>query len=323
MKNITYILGIMVFLLMACGSVPASRPNLTYYVNAYGNDNNNGTTEDAPFKTLQKAIEMASVTSIKKITVIGTIQGNTTTENITPVTSRRIVKVMDGRSSGNLSPIQFGIALLDGSYDAHHPGEILITGKPDATTEEKAVLTNSGIILEVLNHVIRLEYLEITGSNECAILVARGDLTLGRGVKVTKNKVHGIYIHRGFLIMRDDAEVSYNEGVDNVGIYLENGSVGILLNNSAVTYNVASNNGGGIALSGSTLIMRNNSTVSNNTAGNGGGGIITYTDNSNSYYRQITITDNAKITNNTAKLGGGILLQNRLILQGFAQITNN
>jgi hypothetical protein len=333
------------FVLAGCGSGPKAVAPApvdltgvsTYYVQADGDDKNAGISEDAPFKTLQRALEAAAKTPVKKITVIGTLVGNTTIEDADPTVNRPI-KYMDATGGQNFAEVlknQVGVATVEGSLDEPDPDEITITGKPDASGAERAVLTlanNDEGILNVFGSTVRLEHIEISGLNTTkeisAISVVAGSLTLGKGAKVTKNisgNMPGIYVLvRGLVIMRDDAEISHNEGAHNVGVYLESGSVIAMFDNALITGNKATTgNGGGVALSGSSLIMYGNSTVSGNSAGNGGGGIVTFPDTENGYISQITMEDNAVISGNTAKMGGGILLQDKLILQGNAKIVEN
>lgn len=330
MKRIlTAVLGLSILVFAACASKkPAEiksddKPVLTvvtsYYVSADGNDKNDGISEETPFKTLDKALEMASKSVVKKITVIGTLRGNASTEHLEPAIPRNIDKQTENDS--------IGTAQFHGDYKDQNPFEILITGKTGANGRERAVLTSAARpALAVLCSVIRLENIEVSGCKDGTVIVAYGDLTLGKGARITGNSSRvgsGVYVHRGTFIMCDDAQVTNNEGVDNVGIYLENGSVGVLLNNAIVADNKAKNNGGGIALSGSTLILKDNAIVTSNSAGNAGGGIITYTDKENGFFSQIIISDNARVEKNSAKTGGGILLQDKLILQDTARITEN
>jgi hypothetical protein len=77
------------FVLAGCASGPkAAAPDLTgvtsYYVRADGNDKNAGISGDAPFKTLQRTLEAAAKTPVKKVTVIGTLAGNTTIQAADP-----------------------------------------------------------------------------------------------------------------------------------------------------------------------------------------------------------------------------------------------
>ena len=340
---VTGVLLVTWFVLAGCGSSPAASAPVdltgvtSYYVRADGDDKNAGTSEAAPFKTLQRAVDAAANTPVKKITVVGTLVGYTKIEKADP-TVKKLIKIMDATGGQDLAEVlknQVGVATVEGSLDEPDPDEILITGKPDASGAERAVLASpapanpSDYTLTVIDSTVRLEHIEISGlnttKNGSAVFVA-GTLTLAKGAKVTKNisRVRGIRAIWGLVIMRDNAEVSHNEGEDSAGVYLERGSVMAMFDKALITGNKAiSGNGGGVALSGSTLLMNDNSSISGNSAGNAGGGIITFTDTENGYISQITMQDNAVISGNTAKMGGGILLQDKLILQGNAKIIEN
>jgi hypothetical protein len=304
----------------------------SYYVRADGSDANAGTSETAPFKTLAKAVEEAAKTQVKKITVIGTLAGNTQIEKTDPTENipKKYMDATGGQDIAEVLDARIGVATIDWSLDERDPDEILITGKPDASGAERAVLTpedHDKPILTILSSTVRLEHIEISGQKSVksalfAIAVS-GTLTLAQGARITKNIGGGIWGHLGVVIMRDDAEVSYNEGRDNVGVYLERGSVMVMFDKSRVTGNKAANNGGGVAMEGSSLLMYGSSSISGNSAGNGGGGIITFTDTKNGYISQITMSGNGVIQGNTAKIGGGILLQDRLIMNDKTQIIEN
>jgi hypothetical protein len=324
--------------LVGCASSPAT-PDLTgvtsYYVRANGNDRNAGISEEEPFRTLTRAVEVAAKTPVKKITVIGKLEESVRIEDTDP-TIRQITKIMDATGTDDFAAVlaaNVGIAQIQGVYDEPDPDEILITGKPGATGAEKAVLTttdNKNILL-ILDSTIRLEYIEIGGitinSGDPAVVVGGGRLTLAKGTKIINttslDPLAGIAVIEGLLVMCDDAEVSGNVAKDNVGIYLDD-SVLYMRDNAIVTGNRATTgNGGGIALSGSTLDMRDNALVTNNSAGNAGGGIITFTDTEGGFTSLIRMSGNARVTKNTAKVGGGILLQDRLEMSGNAQVTGN
>ncbi|MDR1230403.1 MAG: hypothetical protein LBK61_03255 [Spirochaetaceae bacterium] len=332
-------------LVAGCGSSPkAAAPDLTgvssYYVRADGDDQNAGTSEAAPFKTLQRAVEAAAKTSVKKITVIGTLNGSATIKNANPpVLSTEIdyevtVLEQNGQRTSIVDTTKPATIKIKGSYDEHDPGEILITGKPGAAGTENAVLTDTGNtdnILLIESASVRLENIEISGFNSTnsrsrCIRIRSGVLTLGQNAKITGNTgIIGIHaINQSVVIMRNNAEVSRNEGPGHTGVYLESGSAMVMLDDAAIRGNKATaHNGGGVGMQSSTLIMRGNSTISGNSAGNAGGGIVTFPDTKNGYISQITMEDNAVISGNTAKLGGGILLQDKLILRDNAKIIEN
>jgi hypothetical protein len=329
------------FLLAGCGSSPkATAPDLTgvstYYVRADGDDKNAGTSEAAPFKTLQRAVDTAAKTQVKKITVIGTLTGNTTIKDADP-TVKKITKVLDATGGQDIAEVlknQTGVLTVEGSFDDPDPEEILITGKPDASGAERAVLVppanNKNAALSIVKSTVRLEHIEVNGLNKSGISVIAGTLTLAKGAKVTKcggEQVSAIFAMLGsVVVMRDDAEVSGNEtngdDADGAGVLLM-GSVMVMFDNALITGNKTAGNGGGVMLGGASLIMCGNSAISGNSADNGGGGVITLTNPENGDVSQITMEDNAVISGNTAKFGGGILLQDKLILQDNAQIIKN
>ncbi|MDR1229954.1 MAG: hypothetical protein LBK61_00990 [Spirochaetaceae bacterium] len=310
----------------------------TYYVRADGNDKNAGTSEKKPFKTLQRAVEAAAKTSVKKITVIGTIVGNTMIKDADP-TRKKLAKMMDatgGQDIAQLLANPTGVLSVQGSLDEPDPEEILITGKPDATGEERAVLVppanNEGMTLGIVMSTVRLEHIEIGGLNKSGVTVLAGVLTLAQGAKVAKGSGENVSAISALLssvvIMRDDAEISNNEtsgnGADGAGVMLM-ASVMAMFDNALITGNKTTGNGGGIMLAGASLNMYGNSAISGNSAGNGGGGIIAvpYTEDEDRYNSQITMEDNAVISGNTARMGGGVLLLDKLILRDNAKIIEN
>lgn len=341
MKKIALVLGIVALLFAACGSAPSSKaPDLTevtsYYVRANGNDSNTGTSEDKPFKTLAKAVQVALSTKVKKITVIGKLDETTTIKNtVKPTLSAvvdypvREVKTPDGKTTIYVDSTKPFIK-INGSYDEPDPNEILITGKPGASDKEKAILTNSknaDNILRIENATVRLENIEVSGfvstnSRSRCIRVWTGVLILGQGAKVINNKVTGVQaIDNGVVIMRDNAEVSNNQDdLGNTGVYLETRSIMVMLDNTVIKGNKAlgKSSGGGVAITKATLIMRGNATISNNSSDNFGGGIIVYDGEGH-----VEMYDNTTITGNTAKIGGGVALVGVLEMNDSSKITNN
>jgi hypothetical protein len=325
---------VMGFVLAGCGSSPvaAAAPDsagiTSYYVRADGNDANTGTSEAAPFKTLVKAVEAAAKTPVKKITVIGTLAGNTIikeTDKTVGEITKYIKKIGD----------KIGYAGIDWSVDESDPDEILITGKPDASGAERAVLTpvshDSGI-LNISTSTIRLEHIEISGLKTTkaitAVMIVNGTLTLARGASVTKNEGGGLFANRSVVVMRDNAEVSDNEGPYMVGINPGKGSVLIMRDTSRVTGNkVTSGNGGGVGLVGASLLMQDNAEISGNTAEKGGGaGVFAVVDAKNGFTSRITMSGKSLVSWNTAaaQAGGGVvLIGSTLLMQDYAAVTGN
>lgn len=86
----------------------------SYYVSAQGNDEtNNGRTEATAFRTLRKAIEVASKGIIKRITIIGTL--NQASENSSTMFTKAVFFI-----------------------EYNEEDELFITGKENASGKEKA-----------------------------------------------------------------------------------------------------------------------------------------------------------------------------------------
>jgi hypothetical protein len=233
--------------------------NRSYYVRADGNDNNNGRSETAPLKTLQKALSLSSQGAVKTITVIGKIEG------------------------GVINDIQV-------STDA----EIFITGKVDASDEEKAVLGALSIRGNKIH--FRFENIAIIGDYYGkALAISGASIKIGAGVKISSQKdndSNGILLDMGATFVMDDGEISGNT---RSGVSIMNRCT-FTMNGGIISQNGHGklDRGGGISNMGTVVI--NGGTITNNTAKNGGG-ILNY--------GTLTINDGS-ITQNKAEYGAGI-----------------
>jgi len=240
----------------------------TWYVKETGRNSNNGISEETAFKTLEKAIKQASKTSIKTIIVIGTITSKTIVDTYT--------------------------------FD----DEILITGKPDATEAEQAVVRSSIGLSGILNgkfkpSAIKLEHITLNGNGtqfKYALLqVTEGaKITLGTGAKVINNNASyggGVWAGNGAtFVMESDAEISGNKANYGGGVYIYNATF-IMKDDAVIKDNSADRSGGGVcAVDGSKVEMSGNAAIQNNRASAEGGGI----DISNSTFTQNTgtVSDN-------------------------------
>jgi predicted outer membrane repeat protein len=275
-------------------------PPRSYYVWADGDNENNGRSEDQPFKTLQKAVDAAKMGVIKRITVLGKINS--------------------------------GAVIEDAGTD-----EILITGKPDAAEGEKAEITYD---ITIRNAKVRFTYVSITSSRwglelegksnnitlgagalVSYIYVRCEDTTLtmtddarisGKGIGSTSNA--GSYPLR--LTMLDNAEISGN--TDGGGILYWDNLTLIMSGNARIVNNTTTGSGGGIRANGNlTLTMSDNAEISGNTAKGEGGGIYAG--------GKLTINGNGgKISGNTAKNGGGVFAAgSEVSMAGKTTITGN
>lgn len=268
----------------------------SYYVSQNGNDDtNNGRSEEAPFASISKAIEMAEKGAVKKITVIGRIN--------------------------ELSRIYY-----EGTT------EILICGKiVSAENEQAAILApkNKNESALVINGKgkLRIENIKILGGvedsytpsgwYEPAVVIEDTQVTLGDGVIVTNSGNGGIRITRGVLIMCGNANVHDNYGHLGAGVNLQ-GSKLFMLDNAVISSNHATNTngpdgGGGIYVSSSYgpsfIKIAGNSKIINNTSERNGGGIdFAFITEEWAWIRKtpyLSVEDNASIEDNIAKNNGG------------------
>jgi len=227
----------------------------SYYVRANGNDSNAGTSENAPFATLQKAIDTAVATPVKKITVIGTLNSSVTI-----------------RDSG--------------------AEEILITGKLNAREHEKAVLVVlNQIVLQILgNSKIRLENITLQGKTEANNVISQGIaingaeavVTLANNTLITQfasTDGAGVFLRNGKLYMTGNATIAGNIARSSGGgIYMSSGTL-IMDGNSVIRDNESRSTrridagGGGIFLWSGTIELKGNSLITGNKARVSGGGI--------------------------------------------------
>jgi len=266
----------------------AQTPNTaSYYVRANGNDSNNGTTEATPFMTLAKAVTEASKTNVKKITVIGTLAGQT------------VIK-----DSGT--------------------AEILITGKANASASEKAVLTSSAEKTNTVqitgNSNIKLEYLTLNTSTNMSIIFANGNnvkLTLGKNSVISGNgkdvEIYatyggGVLMVGGTLIMMDNAIVTNCKAHRGGGVAVPEDGKMIMQDNAVISNNYSYIAGGGVYVGDDAVLeLHNNAIIKSNTSSedsfeSGGGGIFVFGGT-------IKLLDNSSVTGNTAPHGGGITMR--------------
>jgi hypothetical protein len=300
----------------------------SYYVAAAGNDTNDGLSEMSAFRTLGKAVELASAGEIKHITVIGVLDNDT--EN---------------------SGAETNVWETDSVFEIVDSGEALITiaGKPGT---EATLRGGDGkrVIIIYGDSNIRFESILITGgdTDEEGGGIFAGDgasIILGKGAVLSGNLADeggGIYLEDGYLTLLQDAAIIDNavftdegggavivEGVffmaDNSRISGNSGG-GLLLIQSEGTMegfaeisdNNCEYNGGGVFAYQSDFTMRGNSQISGNKAGKDGGGI---------WVREggLVVSERAWISVNYAGVdGGGINLEDSsLVLCGYAEVSGN
>ena len=260
------------FFLIACMVYTSVFAQDSVFVSARGNNENSGLTETEPVKTLARAIRIANQNnSINKITVIGTLNTN---------------------SEGMATDVSvFGLTTNN--------REILVTGKPDASRAERAVLSAAGsgkISMTVIGNTrIRFENIEIsgsTGSQNIGLFIS-GDahITLGPGAAVRGNFMGVLVSDNGTLVI-NGGEVRNNtsEGISLVfntnciienGEIRDNGGMGILVANNGVLVmrngTIRSNRDGGVAVIGNGRFTMHDGTITGNRSNRRIGGVFVNT----------------------------------------------
>jgi hypothetical protein len=300
----------------------------SYYVSASGSDTHDGLSEMSAFRTLGKAVELASGGEIKRITVMGVL--NNETENSGAKTSfwetNSVFEVID-------------------SGDA----VITIAGKPGAGATLRGG-DGKRVIFIYGDSSICFENILITGGETDeeggGIFAGDGaDITLAKGTVLSGNFAYeggGMYIEEAYLTLQEDAAIIDNEvstdecggvhAVESVVIMEDNsrisgnsggglllvGSEGTMKDNAVIADNVCEYYGGGVFVYQSDLSMWGNSQISGNVAGKDGGGIWVCEGS-------LMMYENASINGNEAgRDGGGIGLENSsMALWGYAKITGN
>lgn len=268
------IIHLLFFVCAVCTGIFA-QSNTRYYVSASGNTDNTGTSEDSPFSNMNIAIIMAWLsTENVTITVIGTID-----------------MYDQGFTPGN--DIVFNLMDPIGSR------QILITGKPNATGEQRAVLSARGanaiaVAARGSSTNIRFEHIDIiggAGEYPLGIGVLDGaQVTLGSGA-VVRNNVIGVGITEGRLII-DGGEIRNNT---RGGVIV--GEKGIVtMRQGTISNNTTPYNGGGVGINGGGRFTMSGGTITNNRAGMAGGGVFVL---ANGRFDQTGGT----ISNNTAQQG--------------------
>ncbi|MDR1325560.1 MAG: leucine-rich repeat domain-containing protein [Treponema sp.] len=276
------------------GPILPGRSKSMYYVSAQGNDANNGLSEDAPFRTLPKAIEAAATGAVRRITVVGRVEGGFILPNIS--------------------------------------GELLITGKLNATETEKAsIAVSSGLVLQVKGSTkLRLEHIEITGGSTGGIRIDNGAfLTLGTGARVSGNagaNGGGVNIHgqNTTLVMEGNATITGNIANAGGGVFIWESGTLIMKNIATITGNRVIQGlseygrGGGVFMQDAYFIMQNSAEVSGNRTFASGGGLF-------ALRSSVTMRDSAIIQGNRSEIaaGGAYFYKGALIMEGNSEISGN
>ncbi|MDR2048912.1 MAG: hypothetical protein LBP69_05610 [Treponema sp.] len=314
--------SLVLFVFLSCAGTPKAPPPETYYVRADGSDQNDGLSEETPFRSLFKAMTAASKADIKTITLLSSLD------------------VLSEQSSNSER-----VFIIQGT------GEDLITirGK---NSGEKTVLSGAGagrrvILVKGISYIC-FENVEISGGSSAGegggIGIGGGSrVILGRGTIITGNRSETVgggiavapggklYIRGGSVsgnvslgvgggvaavgadtvLVMEGGEIRENKAEGGGGVAVYEGGV-FTLKDGVVSGNQAAIAGGGVVLNrGAALTMEGGGINGNTSAGSGGGVAL---------IDSCTFTMlNGEIANNTGREYGGAVAADHtatLVLQG-------
>jgi len=236
---------------MICAMYGFASSQEIIYVSANGNDNNSGLSETEALKTLFRALSRSEQLNSSKITVLGTLDANSETQYTRD------------------SVFQFSV---------NSDREILITGKPDASGSEKAILSakdSNRSVVSVHKGNIRFEHIEISNANGESTegtgavgIFVFSRATLGQGAVVRDNNGWGILVSNNDAICTiDGGEVRNN---NSTGVFINRGL--LVLKNGTIADNKAGM-GAGVIVAADTKFEMSGGTITKNRATDYTGGV--------------------------------------------------
>jgi hypothetical protein len=289
------------FLLVICIVCAGAFAQETLYVSANGSGLGWEETDPTSFTNAWVYIEMGFA---KKLIIIGTLDINNTNQ--------------DRQAVFDLFDANEGLRAMGGEGYRDALGEILITGKPNASGTERAVLSANGtgksaVRLRYLK--IRFEHIEISGGEKddgfgCGIEIYNdSNVILGQGA-VVRNNQWGIGIIRGTCII-DGGEVRDNK---KLGIAVDENGI-LTMQSGAIRDNRGEGNGGGVYVGSGGRFTMTGGTITGNSATDGGG-VFVRPDG------RFTMTGGTITGNRATRYGGGVCVYGRFDQTG-GTITNN
>jgi hypothetical protein len=277
--KVVFFLVLSVFL--SCAGVPKAAPPETYYVRADGSDQNDGLSEETPFRSLFKAMTATSKTDIKTITLLSSLDvsseqsSNSERVFIIQGTGKDLITIK-GKPGGEravlsgagaerrvilvkgISYVRFENVEISGGSSAGEGGGLGIGGGAQVILGEGAVITGNRS--------------ETVGGG---IAVAPGGKLYIRGASVSGNLSSGVgggvaAVGEGTVLVMESGEIRENKAEGGGGVAVYEGGV-FTLKAGAVSGNHAVIAGGGVVLNRSAaLTMEGGSITGNSSAGSGG-----------------------------------------------------
>ena len=281
------------------------RTNL--YVSNNGNDTNGYGTKEAPYKTLNKAYDSASLTNESTIYVMDDIAPTEPTH----LDEDKDIILTSYSENNTINSIMKTDSFIDTKYEMAHDNYMIVLDKGNLTTRNinlngndlvfigGAITNKSGTTLNLLTETT-ISHFKASGSNGAAVRVN----TSQSAEDIAKLNIDG-------------ATISYNENTqyDGGGIFVSNYN-SFTMKSGNITNNKAKYRGGAILnVSHSSVVILNGS-IQNNSA-NQGGAI---------YTEQASLTiENGNINGNTVTGSGGALFvsNNSIFNMSGGIISNN
>lgn len=282
----------------------ANRLERVYYVSARGNDTqNDGRSEQTPFATLGKALDVARRGTIKTVIVIGYL---TDMEEDNSIRTRTYFSINNNEQ------------------------EILIIGKNSGGIIASGDRYSNSTVINVSGN-FRFANIVIAGGETGIVINSGSNVIFDTGVIITENTGGGsnwLYsprgtgiLNNGNLIIQGDAKIINNStasgnsagGISNNGTLIIKDFVLISGNKAIENRDGGTGQGGGI-LNNGTLTIQDNVVISNNSSVTHGGGI----------YNNGTLNIlGGEILNNNSKTNGGGIYNNGTITMRNGKIYNN
>ncbi|MCL1815926.1 MAG: hypothetical protein FWG27_08940 [Treponema sp.] len=272
-------------LLCSCTTITKNHGSDSYYVYAGGSDRNDGLSEEKPFRSLFKAMAVAVKSSIKTITVIGTL-------DITSEQSSNMERVFFIQGMGK------NTILIRGKKSDADPAVLSADG-----SGRRAVLVRGTV-------PIRFENIEISGgitSGEGGGLgIGPGStVILGPGAVIRNNQSDnvggGVLVFGGSLFI-DGGKISGNRSAVTGGGVAAAGQNCILVFKSGEISNNQAQGGGGVAVYQGSRFTLSGGIIHDNTADMAGGGVMVNQQSS------FTMEGGGVRGNRSSGSGGGIVL---------------
>ena len=297
-----------------CASFKKAPLSDTYYVRADGNDRNDGLSEEKPFRSLFKAMVMANATSIKTITVIGTLDINSeqssNKERVfliqgtgeTPI----LIRGIDSKEPAVLSAegSERRVVLIKGNISIHFENIEISGGITSGEGGGIGIGPGSSVTLGTGSVICNNSSKNIGGG----ILIAPGGSLLINGGKILNNQsevVGGGIAMAGAnsILVIKDGEISSNQAQGGGGIAVfQEGQ--FTLTGGTITDNTADIAGGGVIINQNGIFIMEGGVIRGNRSSGSGGGIALMEQSS------FVLEDGEILGNRAAEHGGGIASDN-------------